>query len=140
MDDPYRSYNFLLQIEGVTVGGFVSVSEIAANTEVIAYREGGGAGGVRHLPGQVDYSPVTLRYGLTQNRELWDWFRSVRDGQPDRRNVSVIQLEPDGATEALRWNLFNAWPAQFTAGPMDALSSAVAIESVTLVFDRLERD
>ena len=41
--------------------------------------------------------------------------------------------------EVLRWNLLNAWPCEWRAARLDALSKQVAIESMTLVFDSVER-
>ena len=60
-------------------------------------------------------------------------------GQVDRRNVSVLMLRHDGITEVLRWDLINAWPAEWRGAPLDALAREVAIESVTLVFESLQR-
>jgi phage tail-like protein len=39
----------------------------------------------------------------------------------------------------MRWNLVDAWPAEWRSAGFDALSREIAIESITLVFDSLER-
>ena len=138
--DPYRAYNFNLLIEGLTVGGFLEVSGPAADVDVIAYREGGAGSRIRHLPGQVSYTPLVLRYGVTRERTLWDWFESTEAGVVERRNVSLVQYDNDGSSEAFRWNLYAAWPSRFVVAPLDGALNEIAIESVTLVYDRLERD
>lgn len=138
--EPYRAYNFALLIEGSVSGGFVSLSGLGAEVEVIRYREGGGGQAVRHLPGLVTHAPVELRYGITQDPALWTWFRSAEAGTLLRRNISVVQYANDGLTEAHRWNLYDAWPSAFRVGAMNALANEIAIESLTLVYDRLERD
>lgn len=139
-DDPYRNYQFNLLVEGIQTAGFIEASGLGADIDVIEYREGGGGGMVRHLPGQVHYRPITLRYGVSRDRSLWDWFDQTSSGDLIRRNVSVIQYEADGITEAFRWNLDRAWPAQFGVAPMESHAASIAIESLTLVYDRLERD
>lgn len=139
--DPYRSYHFTLEIAGVAAGGFVEASGIGAEIEVIPYRETGTAtAAVRSLPGRVTLMPLTLRYGVSMDRGLWDWFNAVQKGQLERRNVSVIQFQNDGVTESHRWNLYGAWPNAFVAGQLTTRQSEIAIESLTLVYDRLERD
>ena len=139
-DDVYRAFNFTLLIEGVESGHFVECSGLGAEVDVIGYREGGANQQIRHLPGQIRYQPLELRYGLSQSRELWDWFDGTLNGETERRNVSVVVFENDGRTEALRWNLFSAWVAGWKAARLDATANEVAIERMTLVYDRLERD
>jgi phage tail-like protein len=137
--DPYRAFNFKLEIRGVIEGHFTECTGLGIRVHPIRYREGGTGQVVRAIPGQVDYSEVALRYGLTRSRELWDWFMKSVHGQVERRNVSVIILEPNGADEALRWNLFNAWPSEWRGAPLDALGREAAIEELKLAFDTLDR-
>jgi len=39
--DPYRSFNFAVEIDAIMVAGFSEVSGLTAETEVIEYRTGG---------------------------------------------------------------------------------------------------
>lgn len=136
--DPYRAYNFKLVIGGVTQGHFVECSGLAVHVHAIRYQEGGG-NVVHRIPGPLDYGDVTLRYGLTASNELWNWFMAAVQGRVERRNVSVLILDTDGVTEVLRWDLINAWPSEWRGAPLDATSREVAIESLTLVFESLQR-
>jgi phage tail-like protein len=137
--DPYRRYNFKLVIQGVTEGHFTECSGLEVNVGVIKYREAGNNQIVHVMPGQVSYGDVTLRYGLTQSRELWDWVMTSAQGRPDRRNVSILMLDSEGTREVLRWDLINCWPSVWRGAPLDAISQEVAIESLTLVFESIER-
>jgi phage tail-like protein len=137
--DPYRSYNFKLDIAGVTEGHFTECSGLGVRVTPIEYREGGNNQVVRHIPGPVDYAAVTLRYGLTSSRELWDWLMLAVQGNVERKNVSIIMLDSSGNNETMRWNLNDAWPSEWNGAPLDAMSKEIAIESLTLVFDTLER-
>jgi phage tail-like protein len=137
--DPYRAYNFKLIIQGVTEGHFTQCTGLGVKVEAIKYREGGNNQVVRRIPGRVEYDDVTLRYGLTDSRDLWDWLMTAVNGEVERKNVSIAMLGPEGSEEVLRWDLINAWPSEWRGAPLDALSHEMAIESLVLVFDRLER-
>ena len=93
---------------------------------------------VRRIPGPVEYADVTLRYGLTSSRALWQWMKTAVNGKVDRKNVSILLYGPDGTTEVLRWSLMNAWISQWRGAPLDALAHEIAIESITLVYDELK--
>ena len=137
--DPYRGYNFKLEIQGVTEGHFAECSGLDIRVHAIAYREGGDPQVVRRLPGPVEYGDITLRYGLTDSRELWDWFATSVAGRVDRRAVSVVMLDSDGVQPVVRWNLFDAWLSEWRGASLNALDKGTAIESMTLVYERLER-
>lgn len=137
--DPYRAYNFKLVIQGIAEGHFTQCSNLGVRVESIKYREGGNNQVVRQIPGLVDYSEVELRYGLTASRELWDWMMTAVRGAVERKNVSVLMLDSEGVNEVMRWDLINAWPAEWRGAPLDAMSQTVAIEKLTLVFESMER-
>lgn len=137
--DPYRNYHFKLEILGVTEGHFTAVSGLGIRVRPIRYREGGNNQIVRAIPGPVEYSDVTLRYGLTQSRELFDWLLKTIAGDIERRNVSIVMLQQNGADEAFRWSLIRAWPSEWRGAPLEAVGTHVAIEELTLSYDSLER-
>ncbi|GHF45092.1 phage tail protein [Deinococcus metalli] len=139
IQDPYRSYNFKIVIQGVVEGHFTQCSGLGVRVGVIRYREGGNGQVARALPGRVEYADVELKYGLTQSRELWDWLMTVVQGEVVRRNVSILMLDPQGTQEVMRWNLVNAWPSQWRGAVLDAMSQEAALEYLTLVYDTLER-
>ena len=134
----YRNYNFLLRINATEVR-FTECLGLGLRIERVLYRESGATGIVRSLPGRVEYSEVVLRYGLTNTPDLWMWLKQATDGGLKRRNVTISQLDNDGATPRIDWNLFGAWPCQWSGVPFDALGREVAIEELRLAFDRLDR-
>ncbi len=139
--DPFRAYNWRLEIGGATQAYFTACSGLGVTVDVIKYREAGNLQIVRALPGQVNYEPITLYYGLTPSREMFDWLMASVEGRADRRNCSIIVLDSQGNEDqtAPRWNLENAWVAAWRGAQLNAMSLEVAIESITLVFDRLTR-
>ncbi|HSJ00988.1 MAG: phage tail protein [Verrucomicrobium sp.] len=138
--DPYRSYNFRLDIQGVTKGYFTECTGLGIKVQSIAYREAGSGQVVRRLPGPVDYSSVTLKYGLVDATELWDWFMSGVRGNVQRKHLSVVMFkdEQDGKP-GVQWDLVNAWVSEWNGAPLDALGREAAVETMTLVFESLER-
>ncbi|MBV8903633.1 MAG: phage tail protein [Acidobacteriia bacterium] len=124
---------------GVTAGHFTECTNIGVKVQTLRYREGGTQQVVHCLPGPVEYADITLRYGLTQSTELWNWFMSAVKGKVERKNASIILMDSDGVTEVVRWDLINAWPAEWRGAPLDAMGREVALESMTLVFETLQR-
>ena len=137
--DPFRAYNFKLLIQGVTAGHFTECTGLGIRVEAIRYREAGSTGVVHRIPGRVEYGDVTLSYGLTQSHELFDWFMTAVNGAPQRKNVSILMMDSGGVAEVMRWDLINAWPSAWRGAPLDALGQEIAIESITLVFESLQR-
>ncbi|HKT01080.1 MAG TPA: phage tail protein [Rugosimonospora sp.] len=138
--DPLRAYNFKLLVNGVTEGHFTEVNGLGVRVERIAYREGGANSVVRAIPGRVTYGAVSLRFGLTSSPDLWNWLMSAVEGRVDRRNVSIVMLDPSGSAEVLRWNLINAWPQEWYGAPLNAMSQELAIETLVLAHDGLQRE
>ncbi len=138
-NDPYRAYNFKLVIQGVTEGHFTACSGLGIKVQVIKYREGGTNQVVHCIPGQVEYADITLRYGLTSSHVIWDWLLAAVAGRVERKNVSILMLDSEGAGEVMRWDLINAWPTEWRGAPLDALNREVAIETLTLVYETLQR-
>ena len=138
--DPFKNYSFLVEIDGIASSAFKSVSGLAAEAEVIEYREGSDpVSSSRKLPGRVRYPNVRLSRGLTTSRDLWDWWQTVVDGTVERRNVAITLLD-DSRTPVLRWLLREAWVAKFEGPEFDASKNEVAIETIELAHDRLELD
>ena len=137
--DPFRNYNFKLEIRGISEAHFTECSGLGIRVNTIRYREGGSGQTVRTIPGAVEYADVTLRYGLTASRELFDWMMRTAKGDIDRRNLSIVVLGTTGATEVTRWNLANAFPCEWVGVAFDAMGRDLAIEQLKLSFDTIER-
>ena len=137
--DPFPRYRFLVEIEGISRAGFMTVSGLEEESEVREYREGGDNSTVRKLAGLNAFSPIVLEMGSTFDTELWDWRQAVKraGAQGNRRPISVIQQDEKG-DEVKRWQVFDAWPSKFTAPEFDASSSDNAVESVEIQHEGLD--
>ena len=136
--DPYTNFRFLVEIEGVTQAGFAECDGLTSEVEVIEYREGGDVSSVRKIPGLTKYSNITLKRGLTNSRDLYDWHLSAVRGSVERKNGSIIVLD-DGGQEAVRWNFSNGWPSKYEGPSLCAKGNNVAIETLTITIESLVR-
>jgi phage tail-like protein len=136
--DPYRGFNFMVEIDGITQAGFQEVSGLDASTDSVDYREGTDPLHARKLPGLNKYTAITLKRGITDTDELWKWRQTVMDGKAERKNGSIILLDDTGA-EKIRWNFANGWPTKWTGPSFNSTSTAVAIETLEITHEELKR-
>ncbi len=136
--DPYRGYNFLIEIDGITQAGFMECSGLESETDIIDYREGNDPNTVRQLPGLTVYTNIVLSRGMTDSKELYDWRKSVIDGDVARKRVSIILLD-DKHKEVARWSFSEGWPSRWAGPELDALASEVAIEELEICHEGFER-
>jgi phage tail-like protein len=135
--DPYGAFNFIVEIAGGGVAGFAEVGGLESQTDIIEYRAGDDVGTVRKLPGLTKYSNLTLKRGLTDSTELWEWRKSVIDGQIEPRAVSIALLDHK-REEVSRWNVYEAWPCKWVGPEFNAEVSEVAIELVEICYESIE--
>jgi len=136
--DPYMNYRFLVELDGITQAGFQECSGLDSTTDPVEYREGGENTTVRKLPGKTTYSDISLKWGLTDSDELWQWRKSVVDGKIRRKNGSIVVLDSEG-NEKIRWNFVNAWPSKWEGPSFDAKANDIAIETLTIAHEGIER-
>jgi phage tail-like protein len=138
--DPYGNFNFLVEIDGITRAAFHEASGFDSSIDIIEHREGGENITLRKLPGMVKYANISLKRGVTDDRDLYDWHLKWVSGDPaaKRQNGSIILLDRQGQ-EKVRWNFYNAWPAKWTGPSLTAEGNDVAIETLELAHEGLER-
>ena len=136
--DPLRSYNFYLEIDGITRAGFRECSGLDSSTDVVEYREGNEGRTPRKLPGLVKFSNITLKWGTTSDSELLDWRQQVADGEIERKNGSVVMIDDTG-TEIVRYNFRDAWPMKWTGTAFNATTNEVAIESLEIAHEGVNK-
>ncbi|MEA2176337.1 MAG: hypothetical protein QOD00_3929 [Blastocatellia bacterium] len=137
-NDPFRSYNFLVELDGISQASFQECSGLDTSTDVIDYRQGNDPQHARKLAGLNKYTPITLRRGITDSDELWKWRQTAIDGNPERKNGSIVLLDQTGK-EQLRWNFIAAWPSKWTGPSFNAATSAVAIEALEITHEELRK-
>ena len=134
---PVGNFSFLVEMSDAGATGFAEMSGLDIETEVLEYRDGNSVGGVRKFPGLHRSGDVTFKRGVATSFEMWDWYKTVLSGKPERRDVVISLLNSDKEAIA-QWRLFNAWPRKYSGPVLNARGNEIAIEEIVIVSERME--
>lgn len=136
--EPLPSSTFIVEIDGIGSASYMSVEGVTAKTEVIEYRDATDPNRVMLLAGNTRYGPITLKRGLTDNTELWDWYKENLDNPVDYRSMSIV-FQDHGHNEKARYNAHECWPSEYYIEELEANPSNVAIEVIVIQTELIER-
>lgn len=135
--DPYRSFNFIVDIDDTDVAGFSEISGLTAEGDPVDYREGADPENhVRKLAGLRKYSPLTFKRGYTKNNTLWRWYTNIANGVNDRRAVTITMMD-EAHRPVIRWNAEGAWINKIEGPGFNATGNEVSIESMEVCIEKL---
>ncbi len=137
--DPYGAFNFLVEIDGVTVAGFSEVGGLSCESDVVEYRKGDGDITVTKLPGLKKFTNVSLKRGFTAGEELWNWRKTVMDGVTERQSGTIVLLN-EAREAAIKWTFREGWPSKWEGPAFNAKTSEVAIETLEIACEGLEME
>lgn len=133
---------FSVQVEGVTIASFQEVSGITSEIEVVELKANDMFGKpiLKKMIGAKKPPTITLKRAADASMDLWNWHKAALDGDivGARKNGSIVQFDFVYG-EVARYNFFDAWISKFEATGMKAGDNSPAVESVTIVCERLER-
>jgi len=109
---------FSLTIDGVEIAQFADAPDLDQ-----------AAAPLKKLPGKRKPPTLTLKRGKNNSMELLAWHAP--------RDATLVMYDVDG-TPVARYHLEEAWPSKLELGALAAGTSAVAIDSVTLVCESIE--
>lgn len=154
--DPLRNFKFVVNIPVASNSGsyiqmgFMSVSGLNITTEVISYREGAMNTTTQKMPGQSDFSPITLSHGIAvgHNEDL-QWMKQLFSaiqgtggqaaGTDFRRNIDIQILDHPVTTPTVpvkAWfKVYNAWPTSWSASDLDAGASQLLVAQMALAHE-----
>ena len=148
--DPYKNFRFLVYFGTGTspVAGVSKVGALKRSSDVIEYKEGGGAI-IRKGLGRTKYEQITLERGVTHDTDFEEWANAAQrldSGAPSqslrnlRRNVR-IELLNEAGQPVHRYLVYQCWVSEYQALPdLDAGANAVAIEHIRLENQGWEHD
>ncbi|MDQ1522437.1 MAG: hypothetical protein QOG00_3335 [Pyrinomonadaceae bacterium] len=145
-DRPYVQFNFLVDLgTGTTEGveaGFQECSNIGMEVTVSEYRTGNSKeNSVRKITGLNKATDVTLKRGVIGSLNLYKWLDDIRNGNQMAERTVVIQLQNEDHTAVVQtWKLLRARIIKHVSGPMNARGTDVAMEELTLAYERLEME
>lgn len=138
--DPYLTFRFMVEIDGLIVGGFTDVSGLSTQTEVESKVFGGVNDMEYKFIKSTKCSDLILKKGIVDVNVLWDWYQQVINGNTEHKSGSIYLLNCN-YEKALGWNFYDAFPIKWDGPTFNAsdISMTMATESVVLTLRRLER-
>jgi len=139
-DDPYRNFRFRVQIDDIQIAAFADATIPDSTTDVTDYREGTDLPFQRKLSGLTKYGNITLKRGLTDSMDLYNWKKDVEDSGAitERKNISLILIDEEGNDKA-QWDIREAWPTKYDSSDFSAKASEVVIETFEIVHEGVKR-
>jgi phage tail-like protein len=145
-DRPYVQFNFHVNLgDGVTntpQAGFQEISGIGMEVTITEYRPGNYAfNNVIKTAGLNKATDVTMKRGVIGSLDLYKWLDDVRNGINNGRRTLTVELKSeDRSTTVQTWRLINAVIMKHQSGPLSAKGTDVAMEELTVSYERLEME
>jgi phage tail-like protein len=140
--DPLVGFQFALDVGGKVTGYFTEVSGIGSEHEVVEHKvtDDKGHDIIRKLPGRMKWNDVTLKRGITDNVQIWEWRDAVVDGdmKTARQNCSIIMFDRNYQPKA-QWDFTNAWPVKVTGPEFKSDSNDYGVEELVLTHEGMKR-
>ena len=141
---PYGQFNFLVTLgqggdPNAPDGGFQEISALAMEVGVAEYRYGNHKlNNTLKVTGLGKSADITLKRGVMGSDTVYKWFNAIRNGVNEMRTVRIELRNEENSETVQTWVLNNARVIKFSAGPLNAKSNEVAMEELTLSFERME--
>lgn len=138
--DPYRNSRFKVEIDGIQVASFSEATVPDSTTDPVEYREGLDPTTQRKLSGLTKYGNVTLKKGLTDSTDIYQWRKQIEliGAASARKNISLTLIDEEGNAKA-RWDIIEAWPTKYDPSDFNAKGSEVLIETLEIVHEGITR-
>ncbi len=140
--DPLVSAWFGIEFQGQITGAFKECTGLGSENEVVEYKASGQKGEyvIKKVPGRMTWNDITLKRGITDAMDMWDWRKLVEEGKIDeaRKNGSIVMFSQDNK-EMARWDFNNAWPKSLKGPTANAANNEVAIEELTITHEGYKR-
>ena len=138
---PYGAFNYQVSFDGSQAfGGFSDVSGIGTEIKVAEYRAGNEKENhTRKVAGINTSSDTTLKRGIVNSKDIWEWIRLARTGGPNAQKNVTITLFDEAQQPVQSWILRGAIPMKYT-GPTFAGKGGgdVAMEEIVLSSESIE--
>ena len=137
MKYPHTKNHFRVEWGGTNVG-FMEVSGLSIELDVVSYRDGSSPeNSERLMPGLKKYSPIILKRGIVKSDDdFYKWINTAQFNNVERRDVTISLLN-ESHEPVVIWKVKNAFPFKLEYSPLNAQGSEVVIESLTLAHEDL---
>jgi len=132
------THSFAIEVDGTIQASFAECSGLAATVSVDKWEEGGANRTTLKFPGRVDYDNLTLKHGIADSLDLYNWFLEVLklggQARPRLRKPITIKLLSSTHTDVIRsWQFADAFPIKWTGPQLQATSNTIAVETISFV-------
>lgn len=146
---PFTAFNFTVEINVPLIGpslcsaAFSECDGLDMTMDVKSIREGGNNTQQIRMVGAVNYGVVTLKRGMTDSFDLWDWFDAQQHGNPSqlrnglRADVDVSIQSSDHQSELVRFSLRKCLLTKLKAPALNGSSGMIAIEEMQLTYESM---
>ena len=144
---PFTSFNFevLIEVKDPSItnalvcgASFAECDGLEMTVEPKTIREGGRNTGPVHLAGPVSYGQLTLKRGMTESFDLWNWFdKLVKAGQSGYRASATVVMKASDYSDQVVFELTGCLPVKLKAPAMNAKDGQVAIEEIQIAYESL---
>ncbi|MEW6583290.1 MAG: phage tail protein [Actinomycetota bacterium] len=142
--EPRPASHFRLSIGGKEgIGNFRECQGLDSENSVIEHTsvDEQGRPVIRKVAGPLKWSNITLKRGVDESADLWQWRDQVIKEGPDKaRTDGFIELLDYTGSPIARWKFVQGWPIKYTGASLDPKSSEVAVEEVQIAHEGLERE
>lgn len=140
--DPLVSAFFTIDFGGSVKGAFRECTGLGSENEVVEYKASGDKGKfiMKKVPGRMKWNNITLKRGITNAMDMWDWRKQVEEGKVEqaRKNGSIVMYNQ--LNEAIaRWDFVEAWPNKLTGPSANATNNEVGIEELEITHEGYKR-
>ncbi len=140
--DPLVQFSYALDLGGKVKGYFTECSGLGSEHDVIEHKvvDEKGRQMIKMVPGRIKWDKITLKRGITDAKDIWDWRKKVEDGQVEDARIdgSIIMMDQELKPIA-RWNFEGGWPSKVSGPQLKSASNEIGVEELTIVHHRLER-
>ncbi len=140
--DPLVGFHYAVEVQGMVTGYFTECAGLGSEHEVIEHKvvDEKGKEVIMKIPGRLKWENVTLKRGITDNMDIWDWRKKVEDGDVDgaRANGSIVMFDQH-LGERARWNFEGAWPVKVSGPSVKSDSNELGIEELSIAHEGLWR-
>ncbi len=139
---PLTSFNFKVNLRlgdgdtEICKAEFSECDGLEMSIEPKSIREGGNNGQQIHLAGPVSYGQLSLKRGMTDNFDLWNWFEQIQNNRSLRASGEVLMLS-SSRNEEVKFALTGCLPIKLKAPSLNAQSGLVAIEEMQIAYETL---
>ncbi len=151
LDQPFVAFRFevVLDLDTPTAGlvsplcdaAFAECDGLELTMQTKTLEVGGVNDRQVHLIGPVTAGQLTLKRGMTNNLQLWQWFaQGTKPGSVLTAHGTITVWDADG-TPGLEFTLTGCLPVRMRAPSLNARAEGgVAVEELGVVYDKLDVD